>query len=177
MGSTSVKHFKSLQTSEILEKVNPVVIIAHNLRTPENIGMIMRLAANIGAKLTLFAFDHEVEFRESKIKRTSSGAIEKINWKKINTHEIGKYLPEGYEIVALETSENSKNLFSFEFPEKTAFLVGSEILGLNKELLSMSNHEVYIPVPGNIYSLNVTHALSVGLFCWFKNATLNFDSP
>ena len=166
-----------MNASELIKNTDPVIIIAHNLRTPENIGMIMRLAANIGAKLTLFAFDNKTEFRESKIKRASSGAIEKINWKIINSDEIINHLPKDYKIVALETSDNSQNIYHFTFPPKTALLVGSEVTGLPAEILKIASHEIFIPVPGNLYSLNVTHALSVGLFQWLQQVSSNLGSP
>lgn len=166
-----------MNASDLIKNTDPVIIIAHNLRTPENIGMIMRLAANIGARLTLFAFDEETEFRESKIKRTSSGAIEKTNWKIISSNEIIDHLPNDYKIVALETSDNSQNIYQFTFPKKTALLVGNEVTGLSADILKIANHEVFIPVPGNLYSLNVTHALAIGLFQWLRQISSNLGSP
>ena len=177
MKTSSVKLFNSINASELIKNTDPVIIIAHNLRTPENMGMIMRLAANIGARLTLFAFDEKTEFRESKIKRASSGAMEKISWKIISSDEIADYLPKDYKIVALETSDNSQSIYQFAFPSKTAFLVGNEVTGLPTEILKIANYEIFIPVPGNLYSLNVTHALSVGLFQWLQQVSSNPGSP
>jgi len=171
MTHSSVELFRNKEIAKSLENIHPVIIIAENIRTPENIGMIMRLAANVGAVLTLFAYDNEISFKGSKIKRTSSGAFDKIDWKVINTDEILNYLPKDYKVVALETTQYSKNIFDFIFPKKTAFVVGNEVIGICNSTLEIADETLYIPIPGNISSLNVTHALSIGLFSWFNQMT------
>jgi len=168
MANSSIELFTQLGTSEILQNKHLPIIIADNIRTPENMGLILRLAGNIGALKTLFLHDEIHNFKEYKIKRTSSGAADKVNWDIINSAALKNYLPDGYKIVALETSKDSNNIFSFKFPEKTAFLIGNEVLGISEEILSLANHKVYIPIPGTIKSLNVTHALSIGLFEWLR---------
>ena len=172
MANSSVKLFAQLDTAKIIEDEYRPIIIADKLRTPENMGLILRLAANIGAINTLFIIDENQEFKNSKIVRTASGAASKINWKLINYKELSSYIPSDYKIVALETSYNSVNIFSFNFPEKTAFLVGNEVMGISDEVISQAHHQVYIPVPGPISSLNVTHALSIGLFEWLRQKSV-----
>jgi tRNA G18 (ribose-2'-O)-methylase SpoU len=168
MTNSSVELFENLRKSELLQEVDPPIIIADNLRTPDNMGMILRLAANINAPLTLFLLDEDIDFKLSKIKRTSSGASEKVKWKIIKSSEMVQYLPEGYSIVALETCDDSENLFSFIFPKKIAIIVGNEVVGIRKKILEKSNYKVFIPIPGKLSSLNVTHALSIALFSWVK---------
>ena len=113
MTNSSVKLFSELGISGITEGKHPPIIIADKLRTPENMGLILRLAANIGAINTYFIVDENQTFKNSKIIRTSSGAASKINWKIIKYQELLSYIPPDYKIVALETSEDSVNLFSF----------------------------------------------------------------
>ena len=172
MTNSSVELFSRLDTSRIINNKNRPIIIADKLRTPENMGLILRLAANIGAINTYFIIDDNQTFKNSKIIRTASGAASKINWKIINSKEILSFIPDDYKIVALETSEDSVNIFSFNFPEKTVFLVGNEVMGISDETLSQAHHKVYIPVPGPISSLNVTHALSIGLFEWLRQTSI-----
>jgi len=172
MSNSSVKLFSKLDTSRIIEGKQPPIIITDKLRTPENMGLILRLAANIGAINTYFIVDYDKKFRHSKIVKTASGAASKVDWKIINQEELLSYIPDDYKIIALETSEDSVNLFSFVFPEKTAFLVGNEVRGISSEIIAQAHHKVYIPVPGPISSLNVTHALSIGLFEWLRQNLL-----
>ena len=168
MANSSVELFNKLGTSGILQNKHLPIIIADNIRTPENMGLILRLAGNISASKTLFLRDETSNFKNYKIKRTSSGAADKVNWEIIKPTELTNHLPNGYKIVGLETSRNSSNIYSFKFPEKTAFLVGNEVTGISEEILSIAHYKVHIPVPGSIASLNVTHALSIGLFEWLR---------
>ncbi|MFK5854800.1 MAG: TrmH family RNA methyltransferase [Bacteroidota bacterium] len=168
MSNSSVELFTQLETSGILEGKHLPIIIADSLRTPENMGLILRLAANIGAVNTYFISDEARNFKKHKIKKTASGADSKVDWEIIKQKDLLNHIPNDYKIVALETCDDSNNIFSFKFPEKVAFLVGNEVLGINKEMLKMAHHKVHIPVPGPISSLNVTHALSVALFEWLR---------
>jgi len=172
MANSSVELFRNLGTSGILDNKYLPIVIADNLRTPENMGLVLRLAGNIGAATTLFVSNEASNFKRHKINRTSSGAANKVNWKIIKPNELTKFIPDDYKIIALETSNDSNNIFSFRFPDKTAFLVGNEVTGISEDLLSYAHHKVYIPVPGSISSLNVTHALSIGLFEWLRQVEL-----
>ncbi len=166
--SSSVKLFKELGISDLLINVSKPIIIADNIRTPENVGMILRLAANIDAVATYFIIDENINFKQHKINRTSSGASSKVNWAFISKDKIKSTIPNDYSIVAIETSSNSKSIFSFNFPDKVVFLVGSEVHGISEDILKLSHYEVFIPVPGKISSLNVTHALSIAIFEWLR---------
>ncbi len=172
MGNSSFDLFNKLNTSELLAEVAPLIIIADNLRTPENVGMVLRLAGNINACLTLFLNEDETNFKPSKIKRTSSGAYEKVNWKIIKPYELAQYLPKDYNIIALETSDDAINITNFKFPNKTALMVGNEVLGISSEILNLASQKVYIPIPGVISSLNVTHSLSIAVYEWMKQFSI-----
>ncbi len=132
-------------------------------------GAVLRLAGNIGALKTIFISADAHHFRKFKINRTASGAAEKIQWQTIDgPDELAGHIPSGYKLIALETSKTAKEIFHFNFPRKTAFLIGNEVTGIRDDLLKKANQVLYIPLPGLISSLNVTHALSVALFEWYR---------
>lgn len=168
MKNSSVNLFDSLATSHILKGMSPPIIIADRLRTPENMGLILRLAGNINALTTLFISEEGHKFKKHKIIKTSSGAVTKVNWKIIKQSELIDLIPDDYEIVALETSQDANSIFSVTLPKKIAFIIGNEVTGISHEVLSHANKKVYIPIPGPISSLNVSHALSIALFEWLK---------
>ena len=168
MSNSSIELFSKLNTSGFIERGNRPIIIADNIRTPENMGSILRLAGNIGAEHTYFIADPTQRFKNHKITRTASGASTKVDWKIIQKQDLQNVIPDTYEIVALETSSDSININTFKFPEKTIFIVGNEVVGISDEVLSMAHHKIHIPIPGPISSLNVTHALSVALFEWLR---------
>jgi len=169
---SSVELFRTLETNRFYENAYRPIVVADNLRTPENMGAVLRLAGNIGAALTLFVTNTPINFKTYKIKRTASGAYEKSTWKIIEPKELSENIPPDYEIVALETETNAQNIYTTKLPEKIAFMVGNELFGIDPELMALAHHKVFIPLPGYIYSLNVTHALSVGLFEWYRQISM-----
>lgn len=161
--------FKKLKLSEIYENLSRPIIIADDIRTPENMGSIIRLGANIGADKVIFISEKATEFKNFKISKTASGAADKIDWQIVETFNVAKSLfPDNYSLIAIETSDDSKNIFETKFPERVAFVVGNEVKGISPEILKQINDKLYIPIPGAISSLNVTHALSVALFEWYR---------
>lgn len=164
----SYELFKNLKSDIFYKNHSRPIIIADNLRTPENMGSVLRLAANIGAENVLFIKSISEQYRGWKIKKTASGADEKVKWQFINKDELQNNIPAGYHLIAVETAESSSSLFETKLPEKSAFIIGNEIYGIGEELLSIADYTVYIPIPGVISSLNVTHALGIVIFEWFR---------
>lgn len=164
----SFELFQELKTSEIYNTISRPVIISDNLRTPENMGSVLRLAGNIGAQKTLFVSDIANQFKNYKINKTASGAAEKTNWKIITFDELEDEIPIEYQLILLETVSKSINIYDFKFPEKTAFLIGNEVNGIRQELLDKADHVLHIPIPGPVSSLNTTHALSIAVFEWYR---------
>jgi tRNA G18 (ribose-2'-O)-methylase SpoU len=75
---------------------------------------------------------------------------------------------EGYQRVGLEQTTNSESLFSFQFVEKTALVVGSEREGLSQEELDRIDRVVEIPVFGRPYSYNVATATTMAVYEFCK---------
>ena len=173
MNTNSHKLFKDMQLHETYEKVYKPIIIADQIRTPENMGSILRLAGNIGAGKTLFVSDVAHTFKNYKISKTASGAANKVDWKIIKKEDLTNYLPEDYNIVALETTIDAEDICQFQFPEKIAFIIGNEVAGISEDLLNLAHHKVLIPIPGPISSLNVSHALAIALFEWLRQMAGN----
>jgi len=144
------------------------IIVADRILSPMNVGAILRLAGNIHAAKVWFVYDEDPGFRSYKIKRTSSGASEKVDWEMISTDKLQDVLPPDYEIVAIETTEDAQNIYTALFPEKVVFMVGNERFGLQDKLVELCKRKLFIPIPGPISSLNVSHALGIGLFEWYR---------
>lgn len=162
-----------LQFHKIYEKISRPLIVSDDIRTPENMGAILRLAGNIGALQSLFISDRAHTFKHHKISKTASGAADKTDWKIIQPNELLTNIPNDYSLIALETTSDAQNIFQFKLPEKVAFVTGNEVNGIRPEIIQHTINKVYIPIPGPISSLNVTHALSIALFEWYRQISLN----
>lgn len=71
---------------------------------------------------------------------------------------------EGYTLVGLEQTTNSTKLCDYEFPRKTALIVGSEREGLSDACLELLDAVVEIPVWGLPFSYNVATATSMAMY-------------
>jgi tRNA G18 (ribose-2'-O)-methylase SpoU len=146
----------------------PLIIVADHLSSPMNVGAVLRLAANLNAEKTWFVYEQEPGFRSYKIKRTSSGANEKTDWDYITLEKLPEVLPENYEVIAIETTDKSENIYTVSLPKKVVLIVGNERFGISDPVLQLATKHVCIPVPGPISSINVSHALAVSLYEWFR---------
>ncbi|OIP00437.1 MAG: hypothetical protein AUJ98_07790 [Bacteroidetes bacterium CG2_30_33_31] len=153
--------------TDFYKKIARPIIVAINLKSPSNIGGIIRLADNIGCIKVIFIGDKS-QFKQSKIKKSSTTAFNKISWEFCKSDEWLEKIPIEYQIIAVETASNSKNLYSTIFPEKVAFVFGNENYGLDQENLSLCHSSIYIPIPGSTLSLNVVQSTSIVLFEWFR---------
>jgi tRNA G18 (ribose-2'-O)-methylase SpoU len=176
MEKGSFELFRSYRENPVYQNLDKPIVIGDALRTPENMGLVLRLSGNFNVLKTIFISEEAKGFREFKIRRTASGG-EKTDWKIIEkVADLKAELPDGYKLVAIETTPDAENIFNFTFPEKAALIVGNEVLGISDELLKMADHKVYVPLPGPVSSLNVTHALSVALFEWLRQKITKFKS-
>jgi len=167
--SNSYQLFKNLKTSDIYLSLARPIIIADDIRTPENIGSIIRLGANIGALKVIFISERGMDFKTFKIAKTASGADKKVPWSFVEDFSSAKNsIPPEYQLISIETSAKSTNIFETKLPEKICFVIGNEVKGIRTEIITQSKKVHHIPIPGFISSLNVTHALSIALFEWLR---------
>ncbi|MBU8891350.1 MAG: TrmH family RNA methyltransferase [Bacteroidales bacterium] len=159
-------HSKYLFKNKSLpEKYCLPIIIGYNIKTPENIGNIIRLGDNVGCKEVIIVSDEE-NMRVSKIKRTASSSFDSISWSFCSIEELQSKIPADYNWIAIETSSDSLSVFQTKLPQKVAFIVGNEASGIDPKVLDLCSEIVHIPLYGNNTSLNVSHALAAVLFEW-----------
>lgn len=141
------------------------IVVADGLRTPENVGNIVRLMGNIGAtELWLVLDEGEVGHKEWKVRKTACMAIDYVRISYVGAGEVLGRIPEGYSLVGLETSAGSRNIFETELPGRMVLVVGSEVHGIRRELLDACEMVVHIPMLGAATSMNVSHAAGVAMF-------------
>lgn len=167
----AIDFFQSLDYPETPEDRRPI-IITDNLKTPENIGHILRLAGNTGCRHVYVVNDGELP-RKSKINSVAQVSGYVTDWQFCSTDELLKLIPHDYSIVALETVDGSHNIFDSELPQKMALIVGNEIIGISDSLLGLANMCVHIPVTGPVKSLNVAQATGICLFEWVRKQLQN----
>ncbi|NOR74350.1 MAG: hypothetical protein GQ525_04250 [Draconibacterium sp.] len=166
MNTNSVTFFNSTNVSSVPQN-HELIIAVWEIGNPENIGLVIRLAHNVGAKKVLF-INEETNFRESKIKKVAGFSFDQMAWDFISHNKFLELLNTGYQLYVLETCQGSENIFETNFPQKTIILAGNESHGLSINIIEKSDGQIHIPMPGGCKSMNVSHALSVAAFEWYR---------
>lgn len=148
----------------------PVIIVLDNIRSMENIGAFFRTADafRIGA-LYLCGITARPPHRE--IHKTALGADESVDWQYFSTTaEACEHLKRnGYKIFAVEQVENSIKLDGFCAPEKSAYIFGNEVDGVNDAVLPYCEQAIEIPQQGTKHSLNVSVAGGILMYHLYNN--------
>ena len=148
------------------------IIAGWQIINPENIGNMIRLADNVGAE-NVFILGSDFQLRMSSIKKTAGLSFNNVRLTFISPEDFFDQLSPDSQLVAIETSEDSTNIFTNKLPEKIIILVGNERNGLPDEILQKCLLKVHIPMTGKCKSMNVSHALSVALFEWQRQMLFN----
>ena len=148
-------------TEDDLEKGQiPIVVVAHMLQDPGNIGTIIRVAeaAGIGGVVTT---PGTVDFYNPKALRATMGSIFRIPAIKADSLEgfIERFKKKGYKIAAAMVSVKTR-YFDLDYSEPTVIILGQEGTGLPVEAYNLTDTQISIPMATMIDSLNVAGAAS-----------------
>lgn len=173
LGETQVITSKIIRDEERVIEKNTAskngfrAVLLDNIRSAWNVGSIFRSADGFG-------FDHvylcgitptpDVE----AVSKTSLGAEEYIPW---SNHKDAVRLVlglknEGWRIIALEEGKGAKDIRKVKNikAERSVLLLGSEVTGVDPDLLELTDEIYSIPMLGQKRSLNVAIAFSVAAY-------------
>ncbi len=149
------------------------VAVLDNLRSVHNVGSIFRTANAVGVKkiylcgTTPTPIDN-IGQRRKDFAKVALGAEDTVAWEyaEDTIQCIKKLKEEGYFVIAFEQGIRSVDYkdVSVKGKEKTAFVIGGEVLGVSKEALEASDVIAEIPMLGTKESLNVTIAFGVAVY-------------
>jgi len=145
----------------------PVVIVLDNLRSLNNIGAIFRTcdAFRISA-VYLCGITATPPHRE--IHKTALGATESVNWRyyEETSDAVDELKKSNYQVFAIEQAVNSISVkdLNFSHSDKTAFIFGHEVHGVEQKIIDQSDGCIEIPQFGTKHSLNVS--VCAGIVIW-----------
>lgn len=143
-----------------LERPRDLVVACPPMRSNVNLSRIARAAACCGVRRMICCGTAKLI---DKIARDGAEAIE-IEIHRTLPPVLKTFAPQGYQLVGLEQTGNSKSLYEFPFERKTLLVIGNERQGIAEELLAMLDHTVEIPVYGLPYSHNAATATAIALY-------------
>lgn len=169
LGRVSCEEFKNV-------KRTPVIIIADNIRSLNNIGSLFRTADAFAIeKIYLCGITATPPNRE--IHKTALGAELTIDWEYYdNTIDaVAKAKEEGYLLTAIEQIEGAVQLDTFQIDPtvRYAVVLGNEVEGVSQSVADCCDIAIEIPQTGTKHSLNVSVAAGVVLWQIFSQFKKN----
>lgn len=150
---------RKLDNKEIGNKV----LILDDIQDPGNLGTIIRssVAFNID---TIILSNNSVDLYNDKVIRASEGMIFKINIIRDDiTTIVNKLKTDNYLIYGTKV-DGGEDISKITIPSKYALVMGNEGAGVSKEVLSLCDKYLYIPMNKECESLNVGVATSIILY-------------
>ena len=140
------------------------LVYLDNIQDPGNLGTILRTCLGLNIKNVLLS-ENTVSIYNQKTIQASQGAIFYVNTKISSINELKKKKEEGYCIVSTTLEKDSIYLNDLKKEEKIIFVFGNEGNGISKDIISLSNNKIIIPIQ-NIDSYNVSIALAMILYTY-----------
>jgi len=143
-----------------LARPRELVLVCAPMRSNINLSRIARTAGCCGVTRLICCGPGRLD---RKIARDATDTLQ------IESHRtlgpvLEKLQAEGYRLVGLEQTSQSKDLHHYEFARRTALVIGNERTGLTEDILAQLDDVVEIPVWGLPYSYNVATAATMALY-------------
>ena len=155
---------ETFSESDLGKGLIPMVVVAHLLQDPGNLGTIVRVADAAGAG-GVVTTPGTVDFYNPKALRATMGSIFRLPTFRAPSLEdfINNMKSKGYQVVAGTVSARIR-YFDVDYTKPTVLLLGQEGAGLPPEAIMLTGQKVTIPMSTMIDSLNVASAASVILY-------------
>lgn len=152
--------------TKFVQRTFPITLICDNVTNSLNIGSLFRIADAFGVEKLIFCGEGVALGR--KMAKTSRATEKVVSFLvKDNAIEVIEALKnDGYSIISLEITTNSKPIHSISFPaiKSIALVVGDENFGISDHILKLSDEIVHIEMFGQNSSMNVVQATNIALY-------------
>jgi tRNA G18 (ribose-2'-O)-methylase SpoU len=141
-----------------------LVVACAPMRSNVNLSTIARTAGCCGVQRMIVCGNARID---RTIARDGADAVQ-LEVRNTLPPALRRLRDDGYRLVGLEQTTNSRNLHSYPFERRTALVIGNERLGLTEDELALMDDCVEIPVWGLPYSYNVATATAMALYEYCK---------
>ncbi len=153
--------------TETKRSILPISIYLDNIRSAHNVGSMIRTTEAF--QLGTLYFSKKTPFIDHKqVQKTSMNTYQ---WVVCHNHLELNALPRP--VIAMETSNQAKSIYSFNFPKVFTLVLGNEEYGCSDEVLAMADDIVEIPLVGRKNSLNVASAFAILASEIFRTSSAN----
>ena len=143
-----------------LQQPRELVLALPQLRSNVNLARIVRAAGCSGVRRVVACGTGRID---EKIARDALEVVTVERPRSLGP-AVRQLRAEGYRLVGLEQTSNSRPLPEYQFARRTALVIGHERLGIVAEILETLDDVVEIPVFGRPLSFNVATATAMALY-------------
>ena len=160
------KNNEEIKTSEDL------ILALDDIQDPGNLGTILRTADSVGLKQILVS-KGTADCFNPKVVRSTMGAIFRVNV--IECEDLKQTLKDlqNKEYKVMITSLKAKNSIYNTNYNKKVIVIGNEANGVSKEIQTIADEKVIIPMLGKTESLNASVATGVILYEYVRQKLQN----
>lgn len=163
-GIIAIAKSKDLSLGNILlEKENPILVVAESLEKPGNIGALLRTADAANVDAVLIA-NPKSDIYNPNIIRSSVGSVFTNNIAVGTSEEIIHFLEENKINFYAATLQNSNAYNEVNYTNSSAIVVGTEATGLTDIWREKATKNINIPMLGQIDSMNVSVSAAIIIF-------------
>jgi len=146
-----------------IKSKNPLILIAEAPEKPGNIGAILRTADAANLDAVIIA-NPKTDLYNPNIIRSSIGCVFTNTIAVGSTAEIIAFLKENDISIYSAILQESVPYQTCDYTKSTAIVVGTESVGLSQEWRDKSQKNIFIPMQGEIDSMNVSVAAGILIF-------------
>ena len=157
-----VKPQKQPGLKTFLKENHKLVLMLDSINDPQNLGTLLRAAECFGVDAVIWSKNRGCSMTPAASK-TSVGGSELVPIIIVSNlaETVKQFQKSGYFAVAAEIADDAHSLTEYRFPEQTLLIMGSEGKGIQPLISKLADDKVYIPMFGQIDSLNVSQATAV----------------
>jgi len=141
-------------------------VILHNIRSAFNVGSIFRTADAVGVQKIFLTGYTPTPDKNKEILKTALGAENFVKWEKYQniSYLLKKLKEQKYYLAAVEQAKSSIPFYKFQPKLPLVLILGNEVRGLDKRLLTKVDSIIEIPMYGRKESLNVGVAFGIAAY-------------
>ncbi|HBO43656.1 MAG TPA: TrmH family RNA methyltransferase [Planctomycetaceae bacterium] len=148
------------QPATPLERPRELIVACPPMRSNVNLSRIARAAGCFGVRRMICCGTAKLI---GKIARDSTESL-LIEVHRTLPPVLARLKQEGYVLIGLEQTNDSRSIHDFAFARRTVLVIGNERLGIEPEVLRMLDQTVEIPVYGTPDSHNAATAAAIGIY-------------
>lgn len=176
-GVVAITHLPYATFSDAIQYPTPLMVIAHQLQDPGNLGTIMRTAEAAGAD-SMMITPSTVNPFNLKVLRAAMGAAFRLPIiTGVKIHQLAEFCQTNNITLVAASSHAKQPYTEYDWTKPTALLLGQEGNGIDPVAVAYVNQQVTIPMSPIVESLNVAIAAAILLYEAARQRQFSFNSP